>query len=111
MWSVGETLVGVVPAEEGADNGEEDKHKVEGVPTLLDGIGFEKMVGECVQRGKDCGNYDQRECKCNHQNAYQNRTGAEKQRVRSSEAAVATVLRPEVWWRVFFFFRFHLVFA
>lgn len=70
MCRVGETFV-VVLAEEGAKNGEEDKHEVERIPALLHGIGLEKMVGERVQRGKDGGNYDQRECKCNHQNAYQ----------------------------------------
>ena len=81
MWRVGEAFVGAVPAEEGAENGEEDKHEVEGVPALLHRIRFEEMVGERVQRGEDGGNYDQHECKCNHQHAYQNCTGAEEQRV------------------------------
>lgn len=98
-------FVGVL-AEEGTDNSEENKHQVEGVPTLLHRVRFKNVSGERVQRG----NYDQRECKCNHQNAYEKCTGAEKQRVGPAEAAAApAVFRPERWRHVVFFFHLVLV--
>lgn len=97
---------GVVPAEEATENDEEDKHEVEGIPALLDRIGFENLGGEKLQRG----NYDQSECECNHQNAHEKCTGAQEQRVRAAQAAATAAFRPEWWPRVFFFFFFHFGF-
>lgn len=86
--------VGVVSAEEAANNGEENEYEVEGVAAVLNCTRFEDVGSERVQRR----NHDEREHQHEYEEEYEEGGGGEQQRVRAAKTAAVSLLnRPERW--------------
>lgn len=83
----------VIFAEKAANDGKENENEVEGIPAFFNGLGFEDVGSERVQRG----HYDEDECECCDEEQDDEGGGGDDQRVRAAEmAAVGTVgLKPE----------------